>query len=221
MDNFNELTYKVCTYIEINAISDKIFLNIIRKYIWNEKIMLTLIKKLYKQGAYKLALLWLLFLTNKFKSKKYYLLIQAINTMEYITNRYKIKKNPLFFDDMCTINSFKSYSHTVHNSNFKFVFSPIECIIIDADNKYISINESYKIILQKLREFYDEPTNLGLIKYLIQKNNIRIIKSIHEFRFLLNEIIYKMNHELNIRLITYLINYTSTMNLTDLFYIYL
>ena len=59
------------------------------------------------------------------------------------------------------------------------------------------------------------------MRYLVQKNNIRIVKSIREFRFLLDEIIYKMNYELNTRLITYLINYTPTMNLTDLFYIYL
>ena len=65
MDNFSELTYKICTYIEINTISDKIFLKLIQKYMWNEKIMLTLVKKLYKQGVYELASLWLLFLTNK------------------------------------------------------------------------------------------------------------------------------------------------------------
>ncbi|EDQ31368.1 hypothetical protein EBI_23234 [Enterocytozoon bieneusi H348] len=221
MDNFSELTYKICTYIEINTISDKIFLKLIQKYMWNEKIMLTLVKKLYKQGVYELASLWLLFLTNKFKSKKYNLLAQAIDIMRYVTNTYKIKKNLLFFDDTCIINSFQSHSCILYNSSFKFILAPTENIIIEVNNKYILANEPYKIILQKLKEFYDEPTNLSLMRYLVQKNNIRIVKSIREFRFLLDEIIYKMNYELNTRLITYLINYTPTMNLTDLFYIYL
>lgn len=120
----------------------------------------------------------------------------------------------------CVLNVFELFESNMSDYSPNFVEFVPEDVIIDTRDHKITRNDNYQDQIKVLMSFYYENNAFDLIDYLVAKDNIRICKSIKEFRFLSKSILIKINTTMTDRLIDYLAHYNTEMDTKGMFTIY-
>lgn len=209
--------FKICAFVEMNDFEVGKLVEISKRYKNSGKVQETIGKSLFTNKKYEMSFLWFYFLYRKTGVRKYLLVSNLVYNRLKIEKMFKKdKKVNLLRDDMGEVEIIDIF-------DFKTDFVTVEEdeVIIDGNECKITKNDQYKTVLHKLKQFYSENTNYDLINYLISKDNIRVVKGVKQFNFLIKKVQYNINVAVNDRIMKYLINLNVEMDIDHLFIIYL